>query len=206
MYFTEKKLAGIRFCCMVILFQVFHYYLVEEYWARLQNTPPLTVGLKILLPQSRSHQINIKTEYKQHEISMYLSFFKHCSLNFSSTTTLRQQQFNKLRIYFSSTTALRQQQFNLLRIYFSSRTTALRHCGGNSLTYLDFRLRHCGTAVAVLQHTRSSLFNNHCGTAGARNFCRSKWAGYSAIAPHVSLYQTSTTNKYRRCTRSAVNG
>ena len=46
--------------------------------ARLQNTRPLTVGLKILLPQSRSHQINIKTDYKPHEISMYLSFFKHC--------------------------------------------------------------------------------------------------------------------------------
>ena len=29
--FYWKKFAGIRFCCMVILFQVFHYYLVEEY-------------------------------------------------------------------------------------------------------------------------------------------------------------------------------
>ena len=37
--------------------------------ARLQNTWPLSVGLQILLPQSHSHQINIKTEYKQLKIS-----------------------------------------------------------------------------------------------------------------------------------------
>ena len=44
--------------------------------ARLQNTWPLSMGLQILLPQSCSHQINIKTEYKQHEISLYLSFLR----------------------------------------------------------------------------------------------------------------------------------
>ena len=30
----------------------------------------------------------------------------------------------------------------------------LRHHGSSSLTHLDFRLQHCDTAVAVLQHTR----------------------------------------------------
>ena len=47
--------------------------ILEETHTRL-----LTVGLKILLSQSRSHQINMKTEYKPNELSMYLSFFKHC--------------------------------------------------------------------------------------------------------------------------------
>ena len=38
------------------------------------------MGLQLLLPQSRSHQINIKTEYKYHELSKYVSFFKHCGI------------------------------------------------------------------------------------------------------------------------------
>ena len=43
--------------------------------ARLQNTRPLNMRLQMLLPQSRTHQINIKTEYKHHKIIKYLSFF-----------------------------------------------------------------------------------------------------------------------------------
>ena len=43
---------------------------------RVLNTPSFNMGLQILLPQSRSHQINIKTVYKHHEIYKYLSFFK----------------------------------------------------------------------------------------------------------------------------------
>ena len=46
--------------------------------ARLQkNILPLNMGLPLLQPQSRSRQINIKTEYKHHKISKCLSFFKH---------------------------------------------------------------------------------------------------------------------------------
>ena len=58
-------------------------------------------------------------------------------------------------------------------------TAALGSSSLPNLEFIDY-----GTAVAVLQHPRTSLFNSHCGTAGARNFCRSKWAGYSAVAPH----------------------
>ena len=63
---------------------------------------------------------------------MYLSFFKLCSLNYSSTT-------------------------------------ALRHCGSSSLINLE-------------------------SPAGARNFCRSKWAGYSAIAPNFLVREKKKLN------------
>ena len=46
--------------------------------ATLQNTRTLSMGLQLLLPRSRSHQISIKAEYKHHEISKYLSLFKNC--------------------------------------------------------------------------------------------------------------------------------
>ena len=127
-------------------------------------TWPLTEGLQILLPQSCSHQINIKTEYKKHEISMHLSFFKNCSLI-----------MHRLQ-HCSTAVAVVIHQ--------------LQHCDTAVAAVVIHQLRHCGTAVAVLQHTRTSSFN---WTVGARNFCRSKWTRYSAIAPscillHVTPY------------------
>ena len=58
------------------------------------------------------------------------------------------------------------------------------------VTNSDFifrRLWHCGTAVAVVQLTNCIILFGHCGTAGAGDLCRSKWAVHSAIDPDFIL-------------------